>query len=314
MRTKNRPWFLRRSLHDIAAQDFADWHVHIVNDGGDAAAVDAVVGGAAAAARRRGSQSATTPCRLGGPRPRIRACAACRPSSSCFTTTTTSGIHRSCRTTARHLDRHPDDIGVMVRTEIVYEKEGADGFEETGRAPFWPGLHDITYSDLLQVNRAVPISYLYRRALHDEVGYYREDLHAVEDWEFNLRTTLRHHIGFIDGEPLAYWMQRAGVGGELGNSMFALSDEHDRYERLVRDEALRAYVLENGPGLPLYLLEVHPGRSRSTARRSSIAGSASDRTLCATGGAIVGSDERGPVDHDRWTTANRVVLPEAKDV
>ena len=252
MRTKNRPWFLRRSLHDIAAQDFADWHVHIVNDGGNAAAVDAVVGELPPQLAGRVSVSHNSV-------PLGRSAAANQGVRGLRTEFVV--LHDDddlwhpsfLSTTTRHLDRHPDDIGVMVRTEIVYEKEVADGFEETGRAPFWQGLHDITYSDLLQVNRAVPISYLYRRVLHDEVGYYREDLHAVEDWEFNLRTTLRHHIGFIDGEPLAYWMQRAGVGGELGNSMFALNDEHDRYERLVRDEALRAYVLENGPGLPLYL-------------------------------------------------------------
>ena len=252
MRTKNRPWFLRRSLHDIAAQEFTDWRIHIVNDGGDAATVDAVVAELPPQVTERVSVSHN-------PVPAGRSAAANQAVRGLETEFVV--LHDDddlwqpafLARTVGHLDAHPDDIGVMVRTEIVYEKEVADGFEETGRTPFWAELREITYSDLLQVNRAVPISYLYRHALHDEVGYYREDLHAVEDWEFNLRTTLRHHIGFIDGEPLAFWMQRAGVGGEQGNSMFALSEEHDRYERLVRDEALRAYVLENGPGLPLYL-------------------------------------------------------------
>jgi len=251
-RTKNRPWFLRRSLRDIAAQDFPDWHVHVVNDGGDADAVDAVVADMSSPFAGRISVSHN-------PEPTGRSAAANQGVRRLQTEFVV--LHDDddlwhptfLSTTVSHLDAHPDDIGVMVRTEIVYEVETADGFQETGRAPFWAGLRDITYSDLLQVNRAVPISYLYRRALHDEVGYYREDLHAVEDWEFNLRTALRHHIGFIDGAPLAFWMQRAGVGGELGNSMFTLSQEHERYERLVRDEALRAYVIEHGPGLPLYL-------------------------------------------------------------
>lgn len=35
--------------------------------------------------------------------------------------------------------------------------------------------------------------------------------------------------------------------------MFTLAGDHDRYDMMVRDEALRAYVAEYGAGLPLYL-------------------------------------------------------------
>ena len=253
VRTKNRPWFLRRALRDIADQDFGDWAVHVVNDGGDAAAVDAAI--AALPEGLRARVAATH-----NPHPAGRSTAANQGVRALETELVV--LHDDddlwapsfLSRTGAHLDAKPDDIGVMVRTEIVYESLQPDGsFAEAGRAPFWPHLREITYSDLLQVNRAVPISYLYRRALHDEVGFYREDLHAVEDWEFNLRTALIHHIGFIDGEPLAFWMQRVGVAGELGNSMFALAEEHEHYDRLVRDEALRAYVRAQGPGLPLYL-------------------------------------------------------------
>lgn len=252
VRTKNRPWFLRRALQDIAAQTFSDWRIHIVNDGGDAGPVHEAI--AALPAHLRHRVAATD-----NPRATGRSAAAnagIRALDTEFVVLHDDDdlwhpafLHR----TVDHLDRTPGDVGVMVATEIVYETERDGSFVEVGRAPFWRELTEITYTDLLQVNRAVPISYLYRRRLHDEVGYYREDLHAVEDWEFNLRTALRHHIGFLPGEPLAYWMQRRGVTGELGNSMFALAAEHDHYDRLVRDEALRSYVQENGAGLPLYL-------------------------------------------------------------
>lgn len=252
LRTKNRPWFLRRALADILAQRYTNWTVHVVNDGGDAAIVDGVVAELPDECRRFIAVSHN-------PRPAGRSAAANQGIRALGTEFVI--LHDDddlwhpgfLEATVAHLDAYPADIGVMVRTEIVYEKQQGAGFVETGRAPFWPDLTEITYSDLLQVNRAVPISYLYRRALHDEVGYYREDLHAVEDWEFNLRTALRHHIGFLQGEPLAYWMQRVGVGGELGNSMYALAAEHEHFDRLVRDEALRAYVADQGPGLALYL-------------------------------------------------------------
>lgn len=252
VRTKNRPWFLRRTLRDIQSQHETGWRVRIINDGGDASEVDAAVAELPAELRARidvtHNQSA-----------RGRSAAANQGVRALDTEYVV--LHDDddlwhptfLSRTVAHLEEHPDEVGVMVRTEIVYEAERGAEFVETGRAPFWPGMSSISYADLLQVNRAVPISYLYRRELHDEIGYYREDLHAVEDWEFNLRTALVHRIGFIDGEPLAFWMQRRGVAGELGNSMYALAAEHDFYDRLVRDEALRAYVSDHGPGLALYL-------------------------------------------------------------
>lgn len=252
VRTKNRPWFLERTIADIRAQDYPSWTVQVVNDGGDPAAVDQIIAALPADVAARISVRHNE-------RPAGRSAAANQGIGALDTEYVV--LHDDddlwhpsfLRTTVGHLDTHPRDIGVMVRTEIVYEKQADEGFVEAGRTPFWPDMSEITYSDLLQVNRAVPISYLYRRVLHEDVGWYREDLHAVEDWEFNLRTALKHHIGFIDGSPLAFWMQRVGVAGELGNSMFALEREHDHYDRLVRDEALRAYVEKEGPGLVLYL-------------------------------------------------------------
>jgi hypothetical protein len=111
----------------------------------------------------------------------------------------------------------------------------------------------ITFTSLLEINRAVPISFLYRRALHDEVGFYDETLAAVEDWDFYLRVTARHPVAFLGGTPLAYWTQRPTATGADGNSMFELSAEHERDDIVVRDRALRAWVAENGAGLPLYI-------------------------------------------------------------
>lgn len=252
LRTKNRPWFLRRALRDIVGQESPSWQVHIVNDGGSRDAVDEAIAELAPELRRRVGVTHN-------PAPVGRSAAANQGVRALDTEFIV--LHDDddlwhpgfLARTISHLDEHADEIGVVVRTEIVYEQERQGRFVETGRAIFWPHLASITYADLLQVNRAVPISYLYRRRLHDEVGYYREDLHAVEDWEFNLRAAAVHRIGFIDGEPLAFWMQRRGVTGEIGNSMYALAGEHEYYDRVVRDEALRAYVAAEGPGLALYL-------------------------------------------------------------
>ncbi|MFD6697521.1 MULTISPECIES: glycosyltransferase family 2 protein [unclassified Microbacterium] len=252
VRTKDRPAMLARALGDILSQSFEDWHVVIVNDGGDAAAVDRVIAAVGTAARGRFSV-------IHHSDSRGRSAAA------------NAGVQRLIgayvvlhddddlwhpeflAATVAWLDQNPGDGGVVARTEIVYERETATGFEETGRVPFWPALTSITYAELLQVNRFVPIAYLYRRALHDEVGYYREDVHAAEDWEFNLRVAARHPLGFLGDRVLAFWMQRPNATGALGNSMFVLEHEHEYYDRRIRDEALRTYVAGHGDGLPLFL-------------------------------------------------------------
>ncbi|MFJ4164901.1 glycosyltransferase family 2 protein [Microbacterium sp. NPDC089698] len=252
VRTKDRPAMLARALDDILSQRFSDWRAVVVNDGGDVAAVDRVIEGVQDEARGRitaihhhhsaGRSAAAN----AGVRGVVAEYVVLHDDDDLWDPAFLGA-------TVDWLDRNTEDGGVVARTEIVYERQTADGFEETGRVPFWPELTAITYAGLLQVNRFVPIAYLYRRALHDEVGYYREDVHAAEDWEFNLRVAARYPIGFLGERVLAFWMQRPHAIGSLGNSMFVLEHEHEYYDGRIRDEALRSYVAGHGNGLPLFL-------------------------------------------------------------
>ncbi|GAB3397314.1 hypothetical protein GCM10027515_01390 [Schumannella luteola] len=250
LRTKNRPVFLARAVRDVLAQSFADWHLVVANDGGDAAQV----------------RSALAPFeqQLAG---RLTVLDVVAPNGRCAAAN--QGLRavdagyvvlhddddswhpEFLATTVEHLDAHPEHGGVMVPIEIVYEKQRGAEWVETGREPLWPGLKQITLFDMLQINRAVPISFLYRRALHDEVGFYDETLEAVEDWEFYLRVLVAGEIGFIAGRILAYWSLRPASRGHEGNSMYALGDIHERYDTLVRDRALRLYIRDHGLGVPL---------------------------------------------------------------
>ncbi|MDQ4215389.1 glycosyltransferase family 2 protein [Microbacterium capsulatum] len=252
VRTKDRPVFLERALRDIAAQTFTDWSVVVVNDGGDPAPVDRLVAELPAGIRAKTSVIHRT----GGLGRSAAANAGVQALSTEFLV-----LHDDddlwapffLADSVAWLDASPADAGVVSRTEIVYERIDQGRIVETGREPFWGAMSRITYADMLQVNRFVPIAYLYRRALHAEVGLYREDVHAAEDWEFNLRVLRLHPIGYLRDRVGAYWMQRRGQDGILGNSMFVLADEHDRYDRMIRDEALRAFAATHGDGLMLYL-------------------------------------------------------------
>lgn len=252
VRTKDRPLFLARAIEDVLAQTFTSWELVIANDGGDPSAVRAVVD-------RYSDALADRALVIDVERPGGRCAAAnqgIRAGTGEYVVLHDDDDlwHPSflARTVAT-LDGRPHDAGVMTATAIVFEELHAGAWVETGRVPFWEGLTGVSFTSLLEVNRAVPISFLYRRAVHDEVGWYDESLDTVEDWDLYLRITQRHPIAFLGGEPLAFWTQRPKATGSDANSMFEISQLHERDDLAVRDAALRAWVAENGPGLPLYI-------------------------------------------------------------
>jgi glycosyltransferase involved in cell wall biosynthesis len=230
VRTKNRPQFLARALDDILTQQYPHWHVIIVNDGGDP--VQAEV------ARRPGLEGRVTLLDLpeslgrgGAVRPGIEA------GHSPFI-----ALHDDDDTwhpqfltrTIQHL-QSTDDVAVSVRTEIIWE---TPGLHETGRELFHPFMQEPTYFDLLRFNHVVPISLLYRRTVHDVITI-NSGLRSVFDWDVNLQLWRLGSVGFLDGEPLAYWHQRRSADGEAANSVIAEPESHYLHDRRVRDEALR---------------------------------------------------------------------------
>lgn len=253
VRTRRRPDFLRRALSDIGTQTYADHRVIVVNDGGDPAEVEAIVaeaafkvsvlhivdgeGGRCVAANRGVREAGTEYVVLHDDDDRWHPEFLAR--------------------TVSWLDATTSDAAVAVPTEIVYEEKRGGAWVEVGRAPFWAGMQRISLTEMLSVNRAVPISVLYRRSIHDEIGWYDESLDAVEDWDLYLRILRRGGIGFLPGEPLAFWTQRPDATGLDANSMFALTVAHAADDARVRDRALAEWIGREGDGLPLYLAALH---------------------------------------------------------
>jgi glycosyltransferase involved in cell wall biosynthesis len=254
MRTRNRPVLLERAVRDVLKQSYRDWVLLIVNDGGSRPEVDDVV--------RRYSEAA-------GGRIHVlhNAESAGMEAASNQGIRATGSVYLAVHddddewrpdfleTTLGYLEDSADQ-GVMVRTEIVYERVDGDRIEVTGREIFAADVHEITLFDLLRYNRGVPISFLYRRSVHDAIGYYDETLPAVGDWEFHLRFLREYSIGFIDGEPRAYWNQRREATGDLGNSVISRDEEHRKYDLLVRERYLKEYADKHGLGALLYLTKL----------------------------------------------------------
>ncbi|MER1994996.1 MAG: glycosyltransferase [Arthrobacter sp.] len=249
-RTKNRPVLLRRAVQDVLAQQFANWHLVIVNDGGGAAEVDAIV---AAAPGLRGRVTVLHHDQsLGMEAASNAGIAASTSEFVCIHDDDDTWHPEFLARTVDYLRSHTD-AGVGVRTEIVLEEINGSRIVETGRVPFATDVSSLVLGDALRYNRCVPISLLYRRELHDDVGGYDETLNAVGDWEFLLRVLQQHSLGFIDGEPLAFWHHRHGADGADGNSVLAGKDDHQRFDKLVRDRYLKDYIKQHGLGGVLFL-------------------------------------------------------------
>ena len=146
---------------------------------------------------------------------------------------------------------------LICSTRVVerYERETPEGeFEVYEERIFHDGLPGFGLQFLYRTNRAVPIGILYRRRLHELVGFYDESLPVVGDWEFNLRAAAVTEVLLVD-EPLAYWSLRPEADGADANSVQRQA-EHARFDASVRARAIRDDLQSGGRPGP-YLYQAH---------------------------------------------------------
>lgn len=257
VRTKDRPRFLRRALANIAEQTFTDYTVCVINDGGDESATRAIL------------QASPLAHLLEGDAPRL-------------TLLTTDGGNMEAASNAglaatdsEFVAIHDDDdlwapeflertVGALRASEVLicstrvverYERETPEGeFEVYEERIFHDGLPGFGLQFLYRTNRAVPIGILYRRRLHELVGFYDESLPVVGDWEFNLRAAAVTEVLLVD-EPLAYWSLRPEADGADANSVQRQA-EHARFDASVRARAIRDDLQSGGRPGP-YLYQAH---------------------------------------------------------
>lgn len=253
IRTKNRAQLLRRALDDVLAQTSPEWHVIVVNDGGERGPVDELI-----TAREKAFDGRAEVVHVDGGTGSMEAAAnlGAQRSRGEFVVVhddDDTWAHDFLAVMVAALDAEPDAVAAAARTEIVFERIENGREIELGRSPFVPPGEMVTMYDLLQTNRVVPIALLVRRRVYDEIGWYDPALRAVGDWEFNLRLVRHGRVLFVGDEPLAYWHQRPHAVGAASNSVFGESLDHMQFDRMVRDKALNEYIERNGIGGLLYL-------------------------------------------------------------
>lgn len=253
----DRPRFLRRALANIAEQTFTDYTVCVINDGGDESATRAIL------------QASPLAHLLEGDAPRLMLLTT---SGGNMEAASNAGL---AATDSEFVAIHDDDdlwapeflertVGALRASEALicstrvverYERETPEGeFEVYEERIFHDGLPGFGLQFLYRTNRAVPIGILYRRRLHELVGFYDESLPVVGDWEFNLRAAAVTEVLLVD-EPLAYWSLRPEADGADANSVQRQA-EHARFDASVRARAIRDDLQSGGRPGP-YLYQAH---------------------------------------------------------
>ena len=245
-RTKNRVLLLKRALNSVAKQTFQDFVHVIVNDGGDAAAVEACIATALP--------------------DRSRVQVIHHPESRGMGGASNSGVQSSQSDLVVLLDdddtweadflermtqaldgRRATSIGgVACQTCVVRERVDGDVVTPLGSAVFNADLSELLLFQLAVKNRFSVNAFLYERRCLKEVGYYRPDLPVLDDWDFNLRFMQHYDIDVVP-LVLANWHQRGG--SVLSQSVSAGNRDHALFTNLLRNRWLREDIAAGRMGL-----------------------------------------------------------------
>jgi glycosyltransferase involved in cell wall biosynthesis len=245
-RTKNRPLLLRRCLLNVAQQTCGDYVQVIVNDGGEPAVVEACIN--ETLEQRSKIQVVHHPVSLG------------------LGAATNSGIKASDSSQIAMLDdddtwdanflevmtaklaarRRASVGGVACQTRIIREEMSNNVVTFVNTEDFNPELRELLLLQLAAKNRFTLNAFLYERRCLEKVGFYREDLPALDDWDFNLRFLYEFDIDVFP-QPLANWHWRTGSGGS--QTMSAGNGDHQFYKNYLRNEWLREDIRSGRPGL-----------------------------------------------------------------
>lgn len=250
-RTKDRPLLLRRCIESVLAQNFGDWVHVIVNDGGDRAEFNALMDDYASdyAGRLKiihndvseGMQNASN--------------IAIRNSASEYI-----AIHDDddswdpefLNACVAHLESGGDGkmrCGVATQVIWVFERIDSNGFvTELSRQSYFP-FNEVSLFEMAGRNRFPPIAFVYRRSVHDEIGYFDQEFNEVGDWDFHLRFLMKHDIDVIDRELALYHWRHDSDDENYGNTVTTGLEKHLANDLKLRNHYLREDLAAQQMGL-----------------------------------------------------------------
>lgn len=163
--------------------------------------------------------------------------------------------------------------GVITVVDIVEEKieNGTVTEIKRGRG-LEPVRGVVSIYDQCLANYATPITFVYRRSIFDEIGYYNEDLTVAEDWDFTLRFLLKHDIhSLVTDNALSFYHHRISSEGSELNSIFVDNGmKFDYYIKMIANHHLRKELAAGGLGLGYLISSIRHTREESLWQNNAI--------------------------------------------
>jgi len=249
-RTKNRPLLLERAIRSVHNQTFRNFMHVIINDAGNPQSVDELVKKYADLIDGRvkvihnqeshGMEAASNK--------------AIKSVDSEYV-----AIHDDDDTwhpeflerTVKHLEE-TGAMGVVVRTDKITEEITESGDVKLLAVKQWmPDIKAINLYRQCIDNQMTPITFLYRREVFDEIGYYDESLPVLGDWDFGIRFLQKYDVEFLDpGFALANYHHRKFQKGSSNNNSFGDGQEKHRYwSNKLMNKYLRQELAEGRLGV-----------------------------------------------------------------
>jgi len=243
MRTKDRPALLERALASVVHQQHANWHLYLVNDGGQAAPVDALVARFAGALAGRvsvihtpASQGVAAAANVGMAAGQGAFVVLHDDDDSWDPAFLSAGI-------AFLLAPENRRFGALL-TKWNRVEETFDGTTaEVLRANVQGYDGDVVdILDIIRTPQIPPIALLWRRSVAQEAGFFNAQLPVLEDWDLNLRALQLGDIALSPQALANYHIRVSGAAGDYANTITAGLPTHLRYNILYRNSLLRAYL------------------------------------------------------------------------
>ncbi|MEM6382685.1 MAG: glycosyltransferase family 2 protein [Pseudomonadota bacterium] len=253
-RTKDRPLLLSRALESVLNQTHTDWHLFLVNDGGDRTQVDEIV------------QRYTTAFK-------DRLTVIHHETSKGMEAASNAGLAQSKQA---YFSIHDDDdswqpefleraVGflnskpghfysaVATNCHVIKEDIRDGGVIELAREPWEFFSENADLGDMIFTNRYPPISLVFRSSLIEQVGTYNELLPVLGDWDFNLRVLSVSDIATID-EQLANYHHRVSRSAEsdvYGNTVTEGNKRHAHFSTLYTNHLVRQLIQQDSSHIGL---------------------------------------------------------------
>lgn len=204
MRTKDRHLLLPRALGSVLLQKFTNWHLYLVNDGGEREELDKLLEVYQPIFGKRltvlhnekslGLAAALNVALAAGSEEFVAVHGDGDSWDPAFLINTVLFLSDPKKATY---------LGVATDCYVIDEVIEEGGVIRETRRHVWAREKGVTdYTKMLCSNTFAPICFLFRRSVISQIGLFDASLPALGDWDFNIRLMMKGDIGHIC-KPLA---------------------------------------------------------------------------------------------------------------